>query len=90
MKKLTSFAIGFCFCALVFGALAWQVNLSSGTTTSEEYNRKIRNGLAELTLPTSNDTPSINAVPERISNFIHYRSGVKISGSNRNTLRSAE
>lgn len=90
MKKWSSFAIGFCFCALVFGALIWQANTSSGITTTEEYNQKIRNGLAELNLPTSNNTPSINAVPERISNFIHYRSGVQISGSNRNILRSAE
>lgn len=90
MKKWTSFAIGFCFCALLFGALIWQANTSSGVTTTEEYNQKIRNGLAELNLPTSNNTPSINAVPERISNFIHYRSGVQISGSNRNMLRSAE
>lgn len=90
MKKWTSFAIGFCFCALIFGALTWKLNTSSGITTTEEYNQKIRNGLAELNLPTSNDIPSINAVPERISNFIHYRSGVQISGSNRNILRSAE
>jgi len=90
MKKWRSFAIGFCFCALVFGALTWKLNTSSGITATEEYSQKVRNGLAEINLPTSNDIPSINAVPERISNFIHYRSGVQISGSNRNILRSAE
>lgn len=90
MKKWTSFAIGFCFCALVFGALAWQVNTSSGITATEEYSQKVKNGLAELELPKRNDKSSVNAAPQRISNFIHHRSGVKISASNKNILRSAE
>ncbi len=90
MKKLYFFAIGFCFCALVFGTLTWKLNTSSGNTNTEEYHQKIRKGLVELNLPTSNHTPAINAVPQRISNFIHYRSGVQISGANRNILRSAE
>lgn len=90
MKKRRFFAIGFCFCVLVFGALTWKLNTSSGITTTEEYSQKVRNGLGELKLSKGNDISSINATPERISNFIHYRSGVKISRSNRNILRSAE
>lgn len=90
MKKWHAFVISFCFCTLVFGALTWKLNTSSGITATEEYHQKIRNGLAELNLPRSNDVASINATPQRISNFIHYRSGVQISGSNRNILRSAE
>jgi len=90
MKKWPSFVIGFCSCALVFGALIWKLDTSSGSTKTEEYYQKVRNGLAELNLPTSNDIPSINAAPERLSNFIHHRSGIQISGANRNILRSAE
>src|SRR5437879_4273308 len=90
MKKWPSFVIGFCFCALVFGALTWKLNTSSGITATEEYYQKVRNGLAEINIPTSNDINSINAAPEHLSNFIRYRSGVQISESNKRILRSAE
>ncbi|MEW6360576.1 MAG: hypothetical protein AB1477_00470 [Acidobacteriota bacterium] len=90
MKRWLSFAFGFCFCALIVGVLAWKATNSSGITTTEEYYQKIRNGLAEINLPKSNDQNLINAAPDSLSNFIHYRSGVQISTANKNALRSAE
>ncbi len=90
MKKWTTLALVFCFCALVFGTLTWKLNTSSGITISEAYSQKIRNGLAEIKLPTKNDTASINDAPDRLSNFIRYRSGVELSESNKNILRAAE
>jgi hypothetical protein len=90
MKKWTSFIIGFCFCAVLLGGLTWKLNVSSGVTTTEEYVQKVRGGLAEINLPKTNDSSLVNAIPEGISDFIQYRSGISISQSNKNILRSAE
>lgn len=90
MKKWAFFVIGLCFCGLVFGTLTWKANTSSGITNTEEYYQKVRNGLAEINIPTSNNINSINAAPDSLSNFLYYRSGVQISTSTKNTLRSAE
>lgn len=90
MKKWAFFTIGFCFCALVFGALTWKLNTSSGSTKTEEYHQKIRNGLAEINIPRNKNSHSINAAPDSLSNFIYHRSGLKISKSNKSTLRFAE
>ena len=90
MRKWSYFAVAFCFCALVIGVLTWNSNTSSGSTTTEEYYQKVRNGLAEISIPTNNNINSINAAPDSLSNFIYYRSGVQISSLNKNTLRSAE
>lgn len=90
MKKWPSFVIGFCLCAAFFGALTWKLNTSTGTTTTEEYKQQIRNGLAEIAVPTSGNIESINSASDNLANFIYYRSGVQISQANRGLLQSAE
>lgn len=90
MKKWRLFAIGFGLCALLGAAFVSLTKTSSGTTETEEYYQQIRNGLAEINIPASNNINSINSAPGSLSNFIYYRSGVQLSSVNKNALRSAE
>ncbi|MBX3296527.1 MAG: hypothetical protein KF762_12545 [Acidobacteria bacterium] len=90
MKRWASFTIIICFCAVILGALTWKLNVASGVTATEEYIHKVRDGLAEINLPKTNDSSLVNAIPEGLSDFFQSRSGVSISQSNRDLLRSAE
>mgnify|MGYP003390024571 CR=1 FL=1 len=90
MKKWASVTIGICFCAVILGALTWKLNVASGVTTTEEYVQKVRSGLAEMNLPKTNDSSLVSAIPEGLSDLFQSRSGISISQSNRDLLRSTE
>jgi hypothetical protein len=78
------------FALFLSGILIWKGNITSGTTNQEEFYQQIRNGLAEINLPTSNDLNAINSANENLSEFIYYRSGVQLSQTNKDLLKDTE
>ncbi len=90
-KKVLAFlAAALCVLSIAIIAAFWKTEVSSGTTGTEEYYQKIRSGLAEISLPTSNDAAAINTAADNLANFINYRSGVQISQANKTLLKNTE
>ncbi len=92
LKKNPTFYFGLLFVAVfAFGAIVWQ---SSRAQTSdkyeEEFHQTIKDALAEIKLPTTNNVAEINAVAENLADFIEYRSGVRLSQANKDLLRELE
>lgn len=90
MKKIALLATLPILVAVLGSIFVFKTTVTSGTTTTEEYKQQIRNGLAEINLPNQNNSNAINSVPENLSNFINYRSGVQISQTNKNLLQTTE
>ena len=74
----------------VFGALNWQKNQAQTKNNDEEFHQNIRNALAEINLPTSDNASEINGVADNLAKFIAYRSGIQISRTNQDLLRELE
>ncbi len=89
-RNLTFFAVSFCVLALATVAFNFSTNTSSGTTLDEEYKQQVRNGLAEINLPSSTDSNLINAASDSLAGFMSYRSGIQISQVNKNLLAGKE
>jgi hypothetical protein len=89
-RNLTFLVALFCIAILVISALTWKTDTSSGVTSEEEFKEQIRNGLAEIDLPTSNNLSEINSASDNLANFISYRSGIQISQANKNLLKNTE
>ncbi len=91
IKKKTRFLwiIGYAI-VLIIAFVVIKSDTSSGFTTSEQYKQEIRNALAEVNVPTSNNQSDISAASQSLSNFMLYRSGVQLSQSNKSLLETAE
>jgi hypothetical protein len=90
-KKKTRFlwVIGYAV-VLTIAFVVIKSDTSSGFTTSEAYKQEIRNALAEVNVPTSNNQGAITIASQNLSNFILYRSGIQISQSNKSLLETSE
>ena len=90
-KRNLIFICGVLFVAvLIFSAVNWQTNQAHAQNNNEEYHQSIRNALAEINFPATNNSPEINAVAENLSDFMNYRAGVQLSEENKNLLRELE
>ncbi len=76
MKKRAFLGFGFFVVAIGLAVMLWKPSASSGITTTEEYKQQVRNGLAEVNIPTCNNLNAISSGSDSIVNFIFYRSGV--------------
>ncbi len=91
LKKNLIFFCGVLFAAaFVFGAVNWQKTHAQTKNNTEEFHQNIRNALAEINLPTTNNVSAIDAVAENLANFIFYRSGIQLSQTNKDLLRELE
>ena len=90
-KRVLAFlAAALCVLSVAIIAAFWKTDVSSGTTGLEEFHQHVREGLAEISLPTSNDAAAINSAADNLGNFINYRSGVQISQANKDLLKNTE
>jgi hypothetical protein len=81
----------FSLAALTFSAMFfWKTSSTSGITNGEEFNQKIRNSMAEVNLPRTNDSAAITTASESFSNYVYYRSGVNLGPTNKSLLRQIE
>ncbi len=76
--------------ALVFTYVVIKSDSSQGTTMSEAHKQEVRDALAEINLPTSNNLNQISTASDDLSDFMYYRSGIQLSSSNKNLLNSSE
>lgn len=72
------------------GLMLWKANVTSGTTNQEQFYQEIRNGLAEINIPTENNLQAIGSATDNLSNFIFYRAGVQLSQANKDLLKQNE
>lgn len=63
---------------------------SKGTTLNEAYKQEIRNALAEIDLPSSNNLTEISTASDDLSDFMNYRSGIQLDQANKNLLNTTE
>ncbi|MFN6962869.1 MAG: hypothetical protein ACK4S4_03795 [Pyrinomonadaceae bacterium] len=90
-KTKRSFAVAaVCLLAVAATSLIWSSSISTGATPDQAFKQQIRNGLAEVGLPTSNNLSQISAATNNLADFVYYRSGVQISNSNKSLLGTVE
>jgi hypothetical protein len=65
-------------------------NAIQGETLTEEYKQKVNQALAEISFPTSLNQNAIDNATENLSSFMYYRSGIQLSQSNKDLLRTTE
>ena len=63
---------------------------SRGTTLNEAYKQEIRNALAEIDFPSSNNLAEISTATADLSDFMNYRAGIQIDQANKNLLNTTE
>lgn len=89
-KGLAFLSLALCILAVVVGFLTLKTGVSSGTTLSEQHKEQVRSAITEIGLPTVNNSEVINSASENLANFIYYRSGVQLSQTNKNLLKTNE
>lgn len=89
-KRYGYWALSVSLIAFLIGASLWNAETSSGITADEGFKQQIRNGLAEINLPTNGDVSTIDAASTNLVNFVLYRSGVQIAQNNIDSLRVSE
>lgn len=67
----------------------WQNSLAE-TSGDEEFYQTVKDALAEIKFPKTDDQNEINAVAENLAAFIEYRSGVRLSAENKKLLGELE
>lgn len=63
---------------------------SRGTTLNEAYKQEIRNALAEIDFPSSNNLTEISTATNNLSDFMNYRAGVQLDQATKNLLNTTE
>lgn len=63
---------------------------SQGTTLNEAYKQEIRNALAEIDFPSSNNLTEISTATDDLSDFMNYRAGVQLDQATKNLLNTTE
>jgi hypothetical protein len=90
-KKIIAFLVlAVCAFSVVLAAAFWKTDVSTGTTDLEVFNQEVRNGIAEINLPTSNNLNAINSATDNFANFVSYRAGIQINQTNKDLLKNAE
>ncbi len=91
LKKNLSFYLSFLLIAVfAVGAIVWQNTNAQTIGNNDEFHQTIKDALAEIKLPTTNNSAEVNAVAANLADFIEYRSGVRLSQANKDLLRELE
>lgn len=78
------------FALLTGGVFFWKATVTYGVTDDEESRQSYRNALSELNLSTRSNAAEIAVSSNNLANFIYYRSGIRLSQANKDSLMQSE